>query len=245
MSLKCPLSYTRIQTPCRGIGCRHNQTFDASSYLQLQEQAPTWTCPVCNKTVAWEHLVLDLYMADVLQSTSKNTEEVTIEPDGRWHLGKGTETPMQNGNHNSNPTPSDEGDSDDVLEIIENPQPVKREYLPTALTPSSVRTPPINSREPSRAPSTAASASRSTKRPASDIIDLTFSDDDDDQPVVKRQRPSMSSSTNSFIRPPDPNRTGTPVAGNGFSFSMQPPPPVPHHGPAGFDDDYRAGGASW
>src|SRR5450432_2568591 len=34
MSLKCPLSTLRIDTPCRSIGCAHNQCFDAASYLQ-------------------------------------------------------------------------------------------------------------------------------------------------------------------------------------------------------------------
>lgn len=60
MSLKCPLSTLRIETPCRSIGCAHNQCFDAASYLQLQEQAPTWTCPVCNKYSPFEHLAIDL-----------------------------------------------------------------------------------------------------------------------------------------------------------------------------------------
>jgi E3 SUMO-protein ligase PIAS1 len=60
MSLKCPLSTLRIDTPCRSIGCAHNQCFDAASYLQLQEQAPTWTCPVCNKYSPFEHLAIDL-----------------------------------------------------------------------------------------------------------------------------------------------------------------------------------------
>ena len=60
MSLKCPLSTLRIDTPCRSIGCAHNQCFDAASYLQLQEQAPTWTCPLCNKYSPFEHLAIDL-----------------------------------------------------------------------------------------------------------------------------------------------------------------------------------------
>jgi E3 SUMO-protein ligase PIAS1 len=60
MSLKCPLSTLRIDTPCRSIGCAHNQCFDAASYLQLQEQAPTWTCPVCNKYSPFENLAVDL-----------------------------------------------------------------------------------------------------------------------------------------------------------------------------------------
>jgi E3 SUMO-protein ligase PIAS1 len=220
----------RIDTPCRGIGCRHNQCFDALSYLQLQEQAPTWTCPVCNKTAAWEHLVLDMYMMDVLDSTSKSIEEVTVEPDGRWHLGKEADAPAKNGNMNSNLTPSDDGDSDDLIEITDNPaQSVNREYHPMTLTARSVQTPPLNSRYDSRAPSTAASASRPSKRPRTNVIDLTLSDDDDDdQPLVKHQRLSMSSSTNSFrARPPDRVGTGTPTTGNGYSFFLPPPNPLP------------------
>jgi hypothetical protein len=39
LSLKCPLSTLRIELPCRSIACKHNQCFDATSYLQLQEKA--------------------------------------------------------------------------------------------------------------------------------------------------------------------------------------------------------------
>ena len=59
LSLKCPLSTLRIDVPCRSSICSHNQCFDASSFLQLQEQAPTWTCPICNKAAAYEHLQVD------------------------------------------------------------------------------------------------------------------------------------------------------------------------------------------
>lgn len=59
MSLKCPLSTLRIQVPCRSIVCTHNQCFDAASFLELQKQAPTWTCPVCSKSTSFESLQVD------------------------------------------------------------------------------------------------------------------------------------------------------------------------------------------
>ncbi|KAJ8124898.1 hypothetical protein O1611_g8742 [Lasiodiplodia mahajangana] len=59
LSLKCPLSYMRIRTPCRSVLCNHIQCFDASSYLQLQEQGPQWICPVCNKSAPFENLAID------------------------------------------------------------------------------------------------------------------------------------------------------------------------------------------
>ena len=59
MSLKDPISMLRIRIPCRSSVCTHSQCFDAGFFLELQEQAPTWTCPVCNKTVSYESLAVD------------------------------------------------------------------------------------------------------------------------------------------------------------------------------------------
>lgn len=59
LSLKCPLSYMRLDIPCRSLSCTHVQCFDATSYLQLQEQGPQWLCPICNKSAPYEQLAVD------------------------------------------------------------------------------------------------------------------------------------------------------------------------------------------
>jgi E3 SUMO-protein ligase PIAS1 len=59
MTLKDPLSMSRIQLACRSTVCMHNQCFDAASFLQLQEQAPTWNCPICNKVTDFNGIVVD------------------------------------------------------------------------------------------------------------------------------------------------------------------------------------------
>jgi E3 SUMO-protein ligase PIAS1 len=59
ISLKDPLSYMRLVVPCRGLKCSHIQCFDATSYLQLQEQGPQWICPICNNPAPFEHLAVD------------------------------------------------------------------------------------------------------------------------------------------------------------------------------------------
>lgn len=59
MSLKDPVSGSRIAVPCRSDICSHHQCFDAESFLLLQEQAPTWICPICNKVVSFDGLVVD------------------------------------------------------------------------------------------------------------------------------------------------------------------------------------------
>jgi E3 SUMO-protein ligase PIAS1 len=59
LSLKCPITYMRLKVPCRGLGCNHIQCFDATSYLQLQEQGPQWICPICNKPAPYDQLAID------------------------------------------------------------------------------------------------------------------------------------------------------------------------------------------
>lgn len=59
LSLKCPLSYMRLEVPCRSLSCTHLQCFDATSYLQLQEQGPQWLCPICNKSAPFDQLAVD------------------------------------------------------------------------------------------------------------------------------------------------------------------------------------------
>lgn len=208
LSLKCPLSATRIATPCRSISCAHNQCFDAASYLMLQEQAPQWSCPLCNRSAPFSSLTIDLYVDNILKSTSSSTEQVTIEPDGSWHQQRQADTP--NKPHN-NPTP--DNDDDELIEIRDD-----RIASLQADTRSSMlgSTPPISSREPSSVPS----APRSNKRPISEVIDLTNSDDEDEPPQKMIKRPSMSSLSSS-----DPYRA---PSASRYSFNL----------PSAYNSDY-------
>ncbi|BCS17962.1 SUMO ligase siz1 [Aspergillus puulaauensis] len=177
MSLKCPLSTQRIEVPCRSVLCTHNQCFDASSFLQLQEQAPTWTCPVCAKATSYESLNVDQYVDDILHSTPLDVEQVIIEPDGQWSnpgeeegtAGPGSVTPAT--------------DDDDLIEIREpGVTPVKQE-LPPVL--GLLQQTPSQPREQSSTWST-------NKRPAP-VIDLTGSDDDGyDSPVRPSKRQAVN-----------------------------------------------------
>ncbi|KAL2809021.1 PINIT domain-containing protein [Aspergillus granulosus] len=183
MSLKCPLSTRRIEVPCRSVICTHNQCFDASSFLQLQEQAPTWTCPVCAKATSYESLNVDQYVDDILCSTPSDVEQVIIEPDGTWSnpkeevaAGPGSITPAT--------------DDDELIEIREpGVTPVKQEPLSVSVLNSFQQNQqtPARSREQSSAWSTA-----TNKRPAP-VIDLTGSDDEDgDSPARPPKRPAIN-----------------------------------------------------
>ncbi|RVE68751.1 hypothetical protein OJAV_G00094760 [Oryzias javanicus] len=85
VSLKCPITFRRIQLPARGPDCRHVQCFDLESYLQLNCERGTWRCPVCNKTALLEGLEVDQYMLGILIYVQNSEyEEITIDPVCSW-----------------------------------------------------------------------------------------------------------------------------------------------------------------
>lgn len=189
MSLKCPLSTLRIEVPCRSVLCTHNQCFDASSFLQLQEQAPTWTCPVCSKATSFESLQIDQYVDDILNSTPVDVDQVVIEPNGRWSSVRRDDHLVPDG---GTPTTED----DELIEVGDSGSvSVKQEPLPINV---SLQKTPIQSQEISTSPSVLAS---SKKRPAAQVIDLTGSDDDDDNgsPVRPAKRRTLNLTDGGFL----------------------------------------------
>ena len=181
LSLKCPLSTLRIQVPCRSNICNHIQCFDATSFLQLQEQAPTWTCPICNKNVSFDNLHVDQYVDDILKSTSKSVEQVTIEPDGKWSSKAGTQVSATT----QEPRASNEDDDElvEIQDLASTKSIIKPEF---SQDHSMLRNPPISSREPST--SSGVPQPSNNKRPAAPIVDLTLSSDEDEEPLRAPKR---------------------------------------------------------
>ena len=54
--------------------------------MQLQEQGPTWSCPICYKPTPFDSLAIDEYVQEVLEKTPDSLQQVTIEPDGQWKM---------------------------------------------------------------------------------------------------------------------------------------------------------------
>ncbi|KAF9908886.1 SUMO ligase siz1 [Linnemannia zychae] len=87
LSLKCPLGFQRITVPIRSSYCQHLQCFDAYTFFNLNEQTPTWNCPVCSRTMhSWEEIVVDGYFKDLLNSTPESLENIVVQADGSWEL---------------------------------------------------------------------------------------------------------------------------------------------------------------
>ena len=199
MSLKDPISTMRITVPIRSSHCTHNQCFDGAMFTQLQEQAPQWSCPVCSKNIPFESLCVDEYFQEILDRTPITTEKVDIEPNGQWKVIKDEDDDDEeqaDGTSNKRARASYDDDFEDLVEIDqpdskkEKANGIRRESfqpLPSPIggAPIALNTPPITSREVSVAGSTGRAAS---KRPQSGVIDLTLSDDEDEQPPRSAKR---------------------------------------------------------
>eukprot|EP00012_Vannella_robusta_P005753 CAMPEP_0206206532 /NCGR_PEP_ID=MMETSP0166-20121206/15004_1 /ASSEMBLY_ACC=CAM_ASM_000260 /TAXON_ID=95228 /ORGANISM="Vannella robusta, Strain DIVA3 518/3/11/1/6" /LENGTH=657 /DNA_ID=CAMNT_0053627025 /DNA_START=25 /DNA_END=1999 /DNA_ORIENTATION=+ len=88
LSLMCPLGQMFIETPVRGRNCKHLQCFDLETFLLMNKTAPTWTCPVCNRNTEVSDLVVDEFMAEILQKVGSDDvgESIKIDENGKWEL---------------------------------------------------------------------------------------------------------------------------------------------------------------
>lgn len=140
------------------------------------------------------------YVREILNQTAKSVDQVTIEPSGKWSQHVKVVAPTRS-NHHAVGLDDDE----DLVEIKDTRTSHLRE---TDNVPSSTTnfTPPASSREPSS--SIGPSKSASKKRTASAVIDLTLSDDDDEEPLAprpaKRQQTSYNTPNSMLAAPSFP-----------------------------------------
>ncbi|KFA65455.1 hypothetical protein S40285_00467 [Stachybotrys chlorohalonatus IBT 40285] len=194
LSLKCPLSCMRLDMPCRSLSCTHIQCFDATSYLQLQEQGPQWLCPICNKSAPFDQLAVDEYVKDILDNTSKSLETVTIEPNGNWLV-----KPSTDDKHGTSTTSTFQ-DEDDDLELSEiSVVGGYRNETPKNSTP--YLSTPVSAGRDGSSSAPRGIATTSGKRPASAVIDLTLSSDDDSDEPIQRPAKRQSTSVNGVRGP--------------------------------------------
>ena len=69
VSTRCPLTLSEIQVPVRGGSCMHLQCYDLAAYVDVNHKMRNvekrWKCPVCNRTVKPEDLVVDTLFQEV------------------------------------------------------------------------------------------------------------------------------------------------------------------------------------
>lgn len=80
VSLRCPVSLTRMAVPVRGPLCKHPQCFDREFFLvcvKKQRQAtPYHKCPICQTIItSLEDLVIDEKLLAIIKATAKPLTE--------------------------------------------------------------------------------------------------------------------------------------------------------------------------
>lgn len=183
LSLKCPLSYMRLKNPCRGVGCSHIQCFDATSYLQLQEQGPQWACPICNKTAPFDQLAIDEYVLEIIKGTTDSVDQVTIDPYGKWTI-PGTTVASSRARSQSHAASFVDEDDLTISSVARSGRVSLETPTRTGAAPGAISLLSTPNTGTSRDSSV---AGRAAKRPAAEVVDLTLDDDEDDgPPPVKR-----------------------------------------------------------
>lgn len=89
--LVCPITFSRIRTPVRGVKCRHVQCFDLSGFITSNWRMGAfnnrWGCPVCDLPLRPPgDLFIDMYHMRVLSETGDDAEEVTFDQAGGWNV---------------------------------------------------------------------------------------------------------------------------------------------------------------
>ena len=130
-------------------------------------------------------------MDDILKSTAKLFDQVTVEPDGKWsRISDGG--PAASGiGRNDEKTSSDD---EDLVEIkdLSRPSMIKNEGVSGF---SAMKTPPMSSREQSS--SSVAPSTAGTKRPIGQVVDLTLSSDEEEELQRTRKKTTIQTAPTS------------------------------------------------
>jgi E3 SUMO-protein ligase PIAS1 len=105
VSLRDPITRSRIKIPVKSQKCKHIQCFDGETYILMNQTRAKWECPVCNSKIAFPDLFFDGYFDDILKNTPEECDSVQILEDGKWIIPKAKtiiETTISNSSLNSN-----------------------------------------------------------------------------------------------------------------------------------------------
>ena len=89
VSLKCPLSLSRIIHPGRGVNCKHINCFNIETFINMyrynNSSSNSWQCPHCPNIIKMKDLLYDRYFAGILEET-EGYNFVEINNDGSYKV---------------------------------------------------------------------------------------------------------------------------------------------------------------
>ncbi|KAK9909295.1 hypothetical protein WJX75_000109 [Coccomyxa subellipsoidea] len=181
VSLRCPMSGSRMRVPARFASVGGLNAFDLDTFLDVVQRSRKWQCPHSMRNLPVQQLAVDGYLSHIL-SRLKDLQEITeveVSPGGEWRV-VGSEGPWHS--------------------ILEDPsvplQDVKVKPEPEHLKQEAGSAGPLDSdsdedmsegEELRRAAAAAKSAVR--PKPPPEVIVISDSDEDEDDVQTSRQVP--------------------------------------------------------
>lgn len=221
LPLKDQSTGMRITLPVKTPACKHVQCFDAEGFFMLFEQSPRSTCGLNNCPApikGLRDLVVDEYMTEILKSVDDSVDQVTINPDGTWKAKVAQAQPPPSKKKQRMSYNIDDSDDEETgkLAVLQRNTDTTAPSLPSWNPNSTSLEPP--------ATTSVIGASSGTKRKAAEVVDLTFSSDEDDDPPIPKVKRTSTSGANELA-----NGTNAP----GMSFMQQTSsfPSRPHPSP--------------
>ncbi|CBZ56311.1 Suppressor of variegation 2-10, isoform E,related [Neospora caninum Liverpool] len=90
IKLLCPVTFTRIEVPCRGRACMHLQCYDLAGYLLVTKNTKAfntrWKCPECHLYVRPDELVIDGFVQKILSGTDEDATVVELQADASFRV---------------------------------------------------------------------------------------------------------------------------------------------------------------
>ncbi|CAM0152377.1 unnamed protein product [Urochloa decumbens] len=89
VSLRCPMTASRIQIAGRFKPCAHMGCFDLEPFIEMNQRSRKWQCPICLKNYSLENIIIDPYfnrITSLIKNCGDDTSEIDVKPDGSWRV---------------------------------------------------------------------------------------------------------------------------------------------------------------
>ncbi|KAK9126809.1 hypothetical protein Scep_015655 [Stephania cephalantha] len=96
ISLRCPMSGSRMKVAGRFRPCAHMGCFDLGTFVELNQRSRKWQCPICLKNYSLENVIIDPYfnrITTMMLECGEDVNEIDVKPDGSWRAKNETDCP--------------------------------------------------------------------------------------------------------------------------------------------------------
>lgn len=89
VTLRCPMSGSRMKVAGRFKPCAHMGCFDLEVFVEMNQRSRKWQCPICITNYSLEHVIIDPYFNRItskMRQCGEDMTELEVKPDGSWRV---------------------------------------------------------------------------------------------------------------------------------------------------------------